>query len=401
MNTSTTVRSRPRTFDRCVVDNDFSEFCQDVFASFTRSDQRRWGEVYAQGLRCVVGRKSIRRIAEDVVGWRADQCLQQFLNQSPWDWRPVRRRLAEQVVDGLRPRAWVVEEAVFPKNGNNSVGVAKQFAPSVGAVVNCQLGLAVCLASERGSAPVNWRLMLPRSWECDDERRERTHLPDDQQPCSRWEHVIDAVDEMVTGWGMAPLPLLVAAQHEPDVHPLLAGLEERGLRYLVQVAPNAPVSAGRAATVTDVVTHALKRGGGASAAGARNGRDGGRSAQYAAVNLTSVVSHYDFGSGRAYAGGRRILARWSPRRQSVDAVWLTNIDAPRLADLVALTALGQRTAEDLDRMGDESGLKHFEGRSFRGWHHHMTLSSVAHSYGLLDALPAGVATEAAPAAVAG
>src|SRR4051794_19428637 len=105
-----------------------SLLCDDLFSSFTRADQRRWGEVYVRGLADVPGRKSIRRISQLVVGWRADQRLQQFVNQSPWSWEPVRMRLAHQLTAQLEPVAWVVSEAVFRKNGDLSVGVARQYA---------------------------------------------------------------------------------------------------------------------------------------------------------------------------------------------------------------------------------------------------------------------------------
>src|SRR4051812_38071252 len=84
---------------------ELSEFCQEHLSSLARSDQRRWGEVYIRGLVSVPGRKSIKRISDYVVGWRADQCLQQFINQSTWRWEPVRRTLAQTVTSMVRPRA--------------------------------------------------------------------------------------------------------------------------------------------------------------------------------------------------------------------------------------------------------------------------------------------------------
>ena len=143
------------------ADSGLSWFCQGLFASLPRSDQRRWAEVYVRGLIEVQGRKSIRRISDHVLGWRADQCLQQFVNQSPWAWEPVRRGLATQFAATSPPQAWVLEEAVFPKNGDSSVGVAKQYVPSARRTINCQLGMAVLMANETASCPMNWRLVLP------------------------------------------------------------------------------------------------------------------------------------------------------------------------------------------------------------------------------------------------
>ncbi|EOD67351.1 IS701 family transposase, partial [Amycolatopsis vancoresmycina] len=221
---------------------DLSAFCQELFASFARSDQRRWGEVYVRGLYSLPGRKTIRRISDHVVGWRADQSLQQFVNQSPWHWAPVRAALARAVAGTLRPRALVITEAVFPKNGASSVGVAKQFAPSCQRVLNCQLGLAVFLACDEGSVPVDWRLQLPREWDEDSGRRTRSRVPPGERHRPRWAHVMEMLDEMLDGWDLPALPVLVDARHERHVEALLRGLERRGLRYVVQVSEDTPVA---------------------------------------------------------------------------------------------------------------------------------------------------------------
>src|SRR5919197_671694 len=98
-------------------EDELSGFCQQLFDSMPRSDQRKWGEVYVRGLLTVPGRKTIRRISDHVAGGSVDQCLQQFVNQSPWRWEPVRRALALRAME-IRPQAWVVQEAAFPKAGD-------------------------------------------------------------------------------------------------------------------------------------------------------------------------------------------------------------------------------------------------------------------------------------------
>src|SRR4051812_35521929 len=98
---------------RSTVEHDaLAEFCNDMLRHLARSDQRQWGEIYVRGLVSMPGRKSIRRMSDCIVGGRADQGIQQFVNQSPWDWVPVRRNLAAYAATLFRPQAWVVEEAV-------------------------------------------------------------------------------------------------------------------------------------------------------------------------------------------------------------------------------------------------------------------------------------------------
>jgi SRSO17 transposase len=114
-------------------------FAQDVFASVPRKDQRRWGQTYLRGLLLDGKRKSIQpmatRLARGDPAADADaleQALQQFVNQSPWDPVPVRRRLAERMTTAIAPAAWVIDDTAFPKFGRHSVGVAPQYCGALG-----------------------------------------------------------------------------------------------------------------------------------------------------------------------------------------------------------------------------------------------------------------------------
>jgi len=100
MSTDAEVTARPANAEPL----ELSALFDALFCSFPRADQRRWAEAYVRGLIQVPGRKSIRRIADQIVGYRADQSLQQFLNQSPWSVGPIRRSLARHLLAALHPR---------------------------------------------------------------------------------------------------------------------------------------------------------------------------------------------------------------------------------------------------------------------------------------------------------
>lgn len=366
-----------------------SMYCRRSLSSLPRSDQRRWGEIYVQGLVTVPGRKSIRRIAEHVVGERVDQGLQQFINQSPWSASTVRLDVARGLMGAFRPRAWVVDELVFPKNGANSCGVARQFASSAGRVLNCQLGIGVFLAGDGFASAVNWRLMLPPHWDDDPALRARAHLPDDEVARPRWDYVLDCVDEMTAEWGLTPAPVVVDARHDTTVDAgLLRGLEARGMHYLARLSPGTPIHTG---PTHDVPVQA-------GAVVARLGRDGGGltlSRRDADGPLGAVSRFVVEPLPQATPGvprrrpSRLLLVEWSGRDRMRSSVWLTNLTALRLPDLVALTRIRERMAPDVACLSDELGLCHFEGRSFRGWHHHVTLVSLAQAYTLQCRLQAG------------
>ncbi|WP_191299749.1 IS701 family transposase [Lentzea cavernae] len=335
--------------------DELSRFCDSVFASFTRFDQRQWGKVYVRGLVEVEGRKSVRRIGEHVLGRRADQCIQQFVNQSPWDCSPVRHHLADQVTAALAPQAWVVEEVALPKTGRSSVGVERQFAASEGRVLNCQLGISVVAAGARGCVPLNWRLLLPPTWDDDVARRTRARLTDEDKHVPWWCSVLDAIDEMTGRWQQKPLPVIVDARTQTAVDRLVRGLESRGLRYAVRTDPRTPV-----------VSDGLARSMGSGAITLRWW-------DHRASRPHYVTSHR--------AG--KVIAEWAPDLRRPRSVWLTNLEAVRPPALIELLALRRRAGGDLVELGERMGLRHFEGRSFQGWHHHTTLVSIAHAYRVL------------------
>src|ERR1700761_4843628 len=140
------------------------EFCGEMFESMRRKDQRRWGEVYVRGLMLDGKRKSIEPMAARLADGD-EQCLQQFVNQSPWDPVAVRRALAKRMTVEISPQAWVIDDTGFPKFGKMSVGVARQYSGSLGKVGNCQVGVSINAATDQASCPLNWRLFIPREWD--------------------------------------------------------------------------------------------------------------------------------------------------------------------------------------------------------------------------------------------
>lgn len=406
-----------------------SDVCGEVFWSLARADQRRWAEVYVRGLLSVPGRKSIRRICDQVVGYPAEQSLQQFLSQSPWDEKEVRRNLAHLVTASVRPRAIAFREIAFPKHGSNSVAVTRQYAPSLGRMLNGQLGIAAFLATDAGAYPVNWKLVMPRCWDEDLKRRTAAGVPDSERHQPWWCYVLEALDELIERWGMPPAPVLVDARHERRLEPLLRGLEARRVHYAVQVSADCPVRPARGnhaggATYGAAYNGPAYPGPGYSGpgysgpgysgptrpsperpmtvadlastvpAGNRTvlGWSGPGRGGCSAFALTPLVSLPALPSGqqvRVIAPGsargcvRHLMAEWPLGQPRPTALWITNLRRARVPNLVGLVKLGAQVDHDVQRLSEESGLQHFEGRSFRGWHHHVTLVSAAHTYRLL------------------
>ncbi|WP_431953183.1 IS701 family transposase [Actinacidiphila sp. bgisy167] len=368
------------------LDNlEISEFCQTIFSSFARADQRRWGELYVRGLLHVDGRKTIRRIAGLGDGRDPIQSLQQFVNQSPWAWAPVRRELAALVYRELAPRAWLVRDVAFAKNGTDSVGVDRQFAPSEGRVLNCQSALAVEVAGDLGSVPVNWRLMLTRKWD-EGPLRAKANVPPGERSQPRRRHLLDAVDEMMGDWRLRPLPLVGHVHDRTDVAVVVRGLESRGLMYLLRVPAGTPLRSGARPngpqTLADLV--GLNPEGDRTRLLRGAERRGGRTQDV----YTMTALPRSTGFGEPFRDGlpllhRRVLHRVSPDPARAE-YWVTNLDPSGMHEPLALLRMADRHADSAPVLAERTGLQHFEGRSFRGWHHHVTLASAAQAALLLS-----------------
>src|SRR6266542_4502738 len=238
-------------------------FAEDLFASIPRKDQRRWGQTYLRGLLLDGKRKSIEPMAARLAkgdpqadAYALEQALQQFVNQSPWDPTPVRRRLAQRMTAAIHPQAWVIDDTAFPKFGRHSVGVAPQYCGTLGKVANCQVGVSVHATTDQVSCPLDWRLFLPEEWDADVERRRKAHVPDHERHRPKWQLALDMLDELA-GWDLQA-PVVLADAADGEVSEFRLGLEQHELAYVVQVpgtissypqevVPEAVPYAGRAA----------------------------------------------------------------------------------------------------------------------------------------------------------
>ncbi len=396
-------------------------FAQDVFASIPRKDQRRWGQTYLRGLLLDGKRKSIEPMATrlargdpDADAYALEQALQQFVNQSPWDPVLVRRRLAERMTAAIQPAAWVIDDTGFPKFGRYSVGVAAQYCGALGKVANCQVGVSIHAVTDQASCPLDWRLFLPESWDADAERRRKAHVPDSERHRPKWQLALDMLDELA-GWGLVP-PVLLADAAYGEVAEFRLGLEARELAYVVQVpgtisaypqdvAPETVAYTGRGrppvprylkrrSSLRQLVLAAGKHA--ARTVAWRQGADGEPLvSRFVALRVRPAGVRLR----RAARGGqlpvRHLLAEWPDGEPEPVKYWLAALpETTPVRQLVYLAKLRWRVEHDYRELKDTLGLDHFEGRSWQGWHHHVTLVSVAHGFVTLERLDPKAAASA-------
>jgi SRSO17 transposase len=384
------------------------EFSGEMFASMARKDQRRWGECYLRGLMLDGKRKSIEPMATRLADGD-EQCLQQFVNQSPWDEVPVRRALARRMSRELSPDAWVIDDTGFPKFGKMSVGVARQYSGTLGKIGNCQIGVSINAATEDASCPLDWRLFIPEEWDEDSEfnreRRKRTKLPKDLHHTEKWRLALEMIDELIA-WGIKP-PAILGDGAYGDTTGLRSGLEQRGLDYVLDVKgttsaysedvkPERPAYGGRGQPPKTRYREdpsslkALALAAGKNTAVTVTWREGTRgkmNSRFLALRVRPA--NIELRRAAHTAGEelpvRWLICEWPSKETEPTKYWLSNLpDGTPLNELVRLAKMRFRIEQDYRELKDALGLDHFEGRTYRGWNHHVTLVSVAHGFLTLE-----------------
>ncbi|MGR6975179.1 IS701 family transposase [Streptomyces cynarae] len=379
-----------------------TDFTERLFECLPRVDQRRWAHAYVQSLLTTPGKKTVRRLAAAVSSSpAASQSLHQFVNASPWDWMPVRAELTRWAEQRMTPRACVIGQAVLRKRGEHSCGVHRRFLASTGRSVTCQVGIGTFLASYGRAIPVDWRLLLPGSWTKDHERRVRTRIPAEVGPRSVEQHALDLVDTLVSTSQTAALPVVadLEAVGGTSATSLVRGLALRGHDFVVAVPDRLQVAVGRRLRLQP--PHREDGQGLVLAARQLFEFDAGTLTRIESVapwdgrgRHTTVMSGF-VRLPRPGQGGERVdrtyrlfAVRPEGGRRPVQ-LWLTSLTHARMESVLALTHTLAQAEQSVRTMADDFGLLDFEGRSYPGWHHHMTLVSAAYAFDSFGKRPTG------------
>ncbi|MFJ4014256.1 IS701 family transposase [Streptomyces sp. NPDC090026] len=406
--------------DLAAVRCDLEDFAAEVFEPFARNDQRRWGQVYLRGLLTDGQRKSVEPMAARLGEDGNRQALAHFITTSPWDSAHVRARLAWKMEAAIRPSALIFDDTGFLKDGNASACVSRQYTGTAGKVTNCQVGVSLHLASDHASAAVNWRLFLPETWDPTSSkanpdkvaRRAGCRIPDDVGHVEKWQLALDMLDE-ARSWG-TEVPLAVADAGYGDAAAFRHGLQARGLNYVVGISTTLSAQPGGAVPVAEPYRGSgrppvakypdkprsvkqLVIAAGRNAAKPVQWREGSRPG----TGRSGFKRMYSrFVTMRIRPAGREVrqtvgpelpkcwlLAEWPANQAEPVQFWLSDLPADTpLTTLVRLAKLRWRIEHDYREMKQALGLAHFEGRTWGGWHHHVTLVSVAHAFCTLQRL---------------
>ncbi len=383
------------------LDRRLQQFLEDLTEPMRRSERRHWARVYVQGLLLDGERKSIEPLAERLVG--ADvQALRQFVGQSPWEVEEVQRRLAQKVVDLLsEPEVWIIDETAFPKAGQHSVGVARQYCGTLGKVANCQVAVSLHWSSAEASCPILWRLYLPKAWLEDAERAAEVKLPAGTPYRTKTELALELIDQALA-WELPRLPV-VADSFYGNEFDFRQQLRARELDYVVEVEPSTvvwtedpnlplppPNKRGRPRQYPPLEAlprpqelRAVAEQWSASAWRTVAWRRGSRGVQRSRFARRQVWAAHGW---REQVHPLRVaewlLVEWSKGSAQPTKYWLAQLGSQSvgLRRLVRLARARWRVELDYRELKEELGLDHYEGRHWLGWHHHVCLVSVAYAF---------------------
>lgn len=366
------------------------ELSSVLFESLPRSDQRRRGMEYVQGLLGVEGRKSIRNISSLFGGEAAEQSLHHFISGSTWDWSPVRRALAHHLEEISPARAYVLRPMVIPKAGDSSVGVDRRFDPSRGQMMNAQQAVGVWAVSEEHSTPVNWRLHLPETWLEDATRRRQASIPESASPESMDQCCVEAYLGITRDWGLPTRPAVMDAR-EADVPSIVRQMQAAGAPMLLRVSANLRLSAidpglPRSTAETEMTAHQLMLMARPLRQPVIQRKPGpGGAAVHAGLTAAVRVRLPRRTSRRpSWCRDLLLLGVGENGRRWPGELWLTDITDLHPAQLLRLSRLTQRVEQDFAQIAERVGIRDFSGRSFSGWHRHATLASAAHAVAVLS-----------------
>jgi SRSO17 transposase len=385
---------------------------------FSHKKQAAWSRVYLQGLLHDGERKSIEPLAgrvtlpPDLNSKDPEQALQQFVNQSPWDDQALAKRYRQHLAKTFAsPEGiFVFDDTSFPKQGTHSVGVQRQYCGALGKRANCQVAPSVHYVSPTGHYPLAMRLFLPDCWIKDKTRLDQAGVPGEFRPSKTKGQIALELLDTVRGEGLPGWLALADAGYGVSEQ-FRKGLAARGLKYIVGVTdemvvftegptweppgpaerpegtggrprrrPRLAEGAARPVSLKELAAKTRLR-----KVTWREGTKGKLSGHFAWLRVWP---------GGGWATGECAFAEpiWLLIERQADGkrkYAYSNLlpDTTRLR-AVRLWKTRWPVEQGYQQMKEELGLAHFEGRSWRGFHHHVCLVMLAYGFLALEQLRA-------------
>jgi SRSO17 transposase len=341
---------------------------------------------YCSGLLATEGRRSVEPMAAVTAPARVSaqhQKLLHFVANSEWSDEQMLAKVRDLVMPSMTRHgpieAWIIDDTSFPKKGRHSVGVHHQYCGQLGKQANCQVAVTLSIANHHGSLPVAYRLYLPRAWTGDKSRRAEAHVPRAIRFKTKPQLALEQI-RAAREANVAPGTVLMDAGYgtNSDLRRAITGL---GLGYVAAIISTIKVRAVRADSRKPkrVSVEALARSLPKKAWRTITWRAGSNAklrSRFACVRVRAAPIR-----GEALFAEETLLIEWPKKEAAPTKFWLATVDHDMsFRDLVDLAKLRWRIERDYEELKQEIGLGHYEGRTWRGFHHHATMSIAAYGF---------------------
>lgn len=384
----------------------FAAYVQSLAEAAGHLDRHEPLKAYCKGLLLPIQRKSVEpmaaRLAPDNVR-QMHQSMHHLVADAPWSDDDLLKRVRQSVLPAMLEQApieaWVIDDTGFPKKGKHSVGVGHQYCGQLGKSDNCQVTVSLSITTRYSSLPIAWRLYLPKDWAQDRKRRDKAGVPKDVEFKTKPEIALKQIEEALQE-GVPAGPVLADAAYGSDSR-LRKGITELGLSYVVGVQSSmsvwrpgeAPLPNKRGkADGPDPLKGRTKEHRPVSTKDValsipaadwkmvtwREGTQNKLRSRFAAVRLRPA--HRDYLMPEPYPV-EWLLIEWPKGEAEATKYWLSTLpEATSLKELVRIAKHRWIIERDYQELKQELGLGHYEGRGWRGFHHHATLCIAAYGF---------------------
>ncbi len=369
----------------------FSAYVEGLTSVIGHADRAKPLRDYCTGLMMPCDRKSVEPMAAITAPDRTaaqHQSLSHFVGQGDWSDQQVLAKVREMVLPEIERHgpieAWIIDDTGFPKKGRHSVGVARQYCGQLGKQDNCQVAVTLSLANHHASLPVAYRLYLPKEWVTDRTRRRKAGVPKEitfkTKPAIAVDHDAGYGTDTALRGSITALGLSYVAGIQPQTSVWAPGTgprppkkrsgNGRPPKLLRRDSKHRPISAKKLAI--GLPSHAWHK------ITWREGTAERLSSRFARVRVRPAHRDYWLAESRPEEW---LLIEWPAGEQAPTKYWLSTLPANiGFRQFVDIVKLRWRIERDYHELKQEVGLGHFEGRSWRGFHHHATLCIAAYGF---------------------
>jgi SRSO17 transposase len=385
----------------------FAAYMESLAQAAGHADREEPFKAYCKGLLLPGERKSVEpmaaRIAPDNVR-QTHQSLHHIVADSPWDDEVILGRVRQRVLPAMEKKgeveAWIIDDTGFPKKGTHSVGVTRQYCGQLGKQDNCRIAVSLSVATATASLPIAWRLYLPEIWDKDRQRRKKAGVPSEIAFETKPQIAIEQIQKAFKE-GVTPAPVLADAAYGNDSG-FRKAITELGLDYMLGVQSSTTVwKPGKGPlepkpwTGKGRPTSLLRRSKNHQPVSVkqlamslppenwtnvswREGSAGKMRSRFATLRVRPA--HRDEERSEPHPE-EWLLIEWPQAESEPLKYWLStlpeNLSLKRLVYLAKHRWIIERDYQELKQ---ELGLGHYEGRGWRGFHHHATLCIAAYGF---------------------